>query len=79
MKTLIILHNLGEMNLNYLIIDGDYSRFNGVKLYMQNHEYHDEFCDFIYDEEGFHKHEFSDDISLIQNKEWDIVTHCLVP
>lgn len=76
MKTLIIFSDLGETNLNYLIVEGDYSRFNGAALNLNNHKYCDEFREFMYGEDGFYKHEFSEDIQLIQNKEWDIVIHC---
>lgn len=73
MKTLIILRN----EMQFLIVDGDYSRFNGVTV---NGEYgngfEDEFCNFLWDENGKYRHEWSNDISLIENKEWDKVAIC---
>jgi len=76
MKTLIIYQEIPELPLYYLIVDGDYSHFNGVTINMGNHPYNKEFSEFMFDDEGNYKYKLSEDISLVQNKEWDIVIRC---
>lgn len=72
MKTLIIFNN------KFLIADGDFSRFNGVIVNgLHGNGFEDEFCDFAFDkEDGGDNFEWSNDISLIENKEWDKVAIC---
>ncbi len=73
MKTLLIYNEL-DLGLKFAILDGDYSRFDGTEINsVEGNGFEDELCDFIYDNEGKYKITFSDDKSLIQNKEWDIV------
>lgn len=77
MKTLIILDYQYEHRIFFLVVDGDYSRFNGVKVNgVHGNGFEDEFCEFMYNEEGELNHELSDDISLIENKQWDKVALC---
>ena len=74
MKTLIIYTDI-ESPLRYLIVDGDFSRFNGVMVNSINgNGYEDEFCEWMWDSEtGNDKYDWSNDITLIENKNWDRV------
>ncbi len=74
MKTVIIYDDL-ESNLRYAIVDGDYSRFHDLHINAGNAEpeLESEACDFLFAEEGEFKIDFSDDKSLLENKEWDKV------
>jgi hypothetical protein len=75
MKTLIIFNEIEKVS--FLIIEGDYSIFNGVKVNgSYGNGFEDEFCEFMYDDEGDCRHELSTDISLIENKQWDKVALC---
>jgi hypothetical protein len=50
MRTLIIYNDL-EAGLRFLIVDGDYSRFNGVLVNaVQGTGFEKEFCDWMWDE-----------------------------
>jgi hypothetical protein len=72
MKTLIIFNELER--ISYSIVDGDYSHFHGVIFNsMMEHTFEKECNDFMFDENGQYKHKFSNDISLIEKKEWDKV------
>jgi hypothetical protein len=73
MKTLIIFNEIDS--IGFTIVDGDYARFNGVVFNsMMNHDHEQECGEFIFnDENGTYKHEFINDISLVENKEWDKV------
>lgn len=64
-----------DEDLNYLIVEGDYSRFHGIVVNsMINHPHEEEFINFFFDNEtGVFLHEMSNDKSLIENKEWDKV------
>lgn len=76
MKTLLI-YNDNENPLKFLIINGDYSRFHGVMVNSSIQTgFEEEFCNFVFDEEGRFIHEWSNDRSLIENKEWDKVAIC---
>lgn len=78
MKTLIIYNTL-EIQIQFLIVDGDYSRFDGIKVNLGNkHEFEEEFIDFIYDKEtGELNHDsWSTDKSVIESKNWDKVAVC---
>jgi hypothetical protein len=74
MKTLIIYNPL-ESDIEYLVVDGDYSRFNGVCINSANgNGFEDEFVDFFFVEEtGECKHNTSRDISIVEGKNWDKV------
>jgi hypothetical protein len=77
MKTLIIFNDI-ESPLQYLIVDGDYTRFNGIFVNSVNENgYEDEFCDWMFDKEtGEYNLEWSSDKSLIEDKQWDKVAIC---
>jgi hypothetical protein len=73
MKTLIVFNEIES--LGFAIVDGDYSRFNGVMFNsMMRHDHEQECGEFIFnDETGYMKIDFTNDISLVENKEWDKV------
>lgn len=76
MKTLIILNEI-ESPLQYLIVDGDYSRFHGVMVNSTNGTgYENEFCEFVWNEDGDRKHKWSEDKSLFEDKNWDMIAIC---
>jgi len=79
MKTLIIYNDI-ESPLQFLMVDGDFSRFNGVLVNsMTGTGFENEFCDWMFDKEtGKRNHlgQWSEDISLLENKEWDKVALC---
>lgn len=71
MKTLIIYDTI-VLAQQYCLVDGDFSRFNGVIFNSTKiHSYEDECYDFLYDENGDEKLTFSEDISLLESKQWD--------
>lgn len=74
MKTLIIYNPL-DSELQYVILDGDFSRFHGVVVNsMGGNGFEDEFCEFFFDKEtGHFNFDMSSDKSMIENKEWDKV------
>jgi hypothetical protein len=73
-RTLIIYNALDE-ELKYLIVDGDFSRFHGVCVNaIDDHQHTSEFCNWFYDSEtGGYKFDMVNDVSVIENKEWDKV------
>ncbi len=73
MKTLFIYNDYEK--IQFFIIEGDYSKFNGIMINsIYRHEFEEECLNFMYDSEnGNVKHEMSDDVSLIKNKQWDEV------
>jgi len=72
MKTLIIFNDIHS--ITYSIVEGDVSRFNGVIFNsIMVHEHIEECNDFMFDEHGEFKISLSNDISLIENKDWDKV------
>jgi hypothetical protein len=79
MKTLIIYNDI-ESPLQFLLVDGDYSRFHGVMVNALNgNGFEGEFCDWMFDKEtGERNHlgQWSDDKSLLENKNWDKVAIC---
>lgn len=76
MKTLIIYNEITSP-IQFLIVEGDYSRFNGVIVNaMEGSGFEDEFCDWIYDKvsgELNHSNQWSKDVAILENKEWDKV------
>lgn len=74
MKTLIIYNSIEE-ELQYFIVEGDFSRFNGVCINSTiPHNHIKECIDWLYHPEtGNFKHELSNNISLIEDKNWDKV------
>jgi hypothetical protein len=78
MKTLIIYNDLGWMP-QYLIVDGDYSRFNGIVVNSgEGHQHESEFIEWMFNPETGERNStnWSTDTSLIENKAWDKVALC---
>jgi|SanBayMetagenome_1026888.scaffolds.fasta_scaffold17904_4 hypothetical protein len=77
MKTLIIYNDI-ENPLRYIIIEGDYSRWNDVTVNaVQGTGFEREFCDWMWHESGVEKHDsWSTDVSVIESKQWDKVAVC---
>jgi hypothetical protein len=74
-----MIYNGIETPPEYLIVDGDYSRFNGVLVNSINGTgYEDEFVKWMFDNEtGLPKStEWSEDVRVIESKEWDKVAIC---
>jgi len=70
----IIFYNDIETAIKFAIVEGDYSRFNGVIFNsMFNHDHLTECNNFLFDEVGNMKIEFSEDVALIEGKNWDKV------
>lgn len=72
LKTLII-YNSVEEELKYTIVEGDFSRFNNICINSTiGHPNTLECCNWLFDNEtGKLKFEFSNDINIIEDKEWD--------
>ena len=78
MKTLII-YNEVISPLRYKVIEGDYSRFNGVTVNAVNgNGYENEFCDWMYSAETGEEliKDWSYDVSILESKDWDKVAIC---
>ncbi len=79
MKTLIIYNDI-ESDIQFLVVDGDYSRFHGVTVNAVNgNGFEEEFCDWMFDKEtGERKNlgQWSEDKSILENKQWDKVAIC---
>lgn len=77
MKTLIIYNDIISP-VRFLIVEGDYSRFNGVIVNsLDGNGFEQEFCDWMFNSEtGDFNHELSEDINLVKNKDWDEVAIC---
>lgn len=79
MKTLIIYNSIIEP-LEFIVVEGDFSRFHGVRVNAVNGTgYEEEFCNFMFDENtGVRKHLglWSEDIAMLENKNWDKVVVC---
>lgn len=79
MKTLIIFNDI-ESPIQFLVVEGDFSRFNGVLVNaVKGNGFEAEFCDWMWDPEtGERNHlgEWSEDISILENKKWDKAAIC---
>ena len=75
MKTLIIYNEIPTKSPQFLILEGDFSRFNGVEFNMNIDHPHEEECnEFMFNPEtGEIKHEFSGEVSVIESKDFDKV------
>ena len=72
MKTLIIFNDCETVK--YITVDGDYSKFNNIVFNVGiGSELENECNNWLWTDAGILKHIFSDDISIIENKEWDKV------
>lgn len=74
MKTLLI-YNAIEYPLKYSILEGDYSDLNGICInsYDEDENKVKKTCSLLYDDEGNFLIDFSEDISLVEDKNWDKV------
>jgi len=72
MKTLIIFNDCDSVK--YFIVDGDYSRFNNITFNVSVvSDVERECSDWLWTEYGVLKHKMDDDISIVENKQWDKV------
>ena len=79
MKTLIIYNDI-ESPIQFLVVDGDYSRFHGVMVNSTiGNGNEEEFCNWMFNPEtGERNHlgQWSEDKSILENKNWDKVAIC---
>jgi hypothetical protein len=79
MKTLIIFNDI-ETSLEFLVIEGDFSRFHGVLVNStKGTGFEDEFCDWMWDPKTGKRNnlgEWSEDVSVLESKDWDKVAIC---
>ena len=73
MKTLIIYNSTTEV-LQYTIVEGDYSDLNGICLnsFDEDTIKVEKACELLFDKDGGFLFPFSEDISLLNNKNWDV-------
>ncbi|MCE8758518.1 hypothetical protein K0F43_21315 [Bacteroides fragilis] len=73
MKTLIIYNSTTEA-LQYAIVEGDYSDLNGICLnsFDEDTIKVEKACELLFDKDGGFLLPFSEDISLLNNKNWDV-------
>jgi len=73
MKTIIIYDSYFN-GIKFSIVDGDYSRFNGVEINSNSHELEHECSLWLFDQvTGDYLIDFVNSISLLESKEWDKV------
>ena len=74
MKT-IIIYNQIDRPLEFLIVDGDFTRFNGCIINScVGNGFESEFGDWFYKPgTGDYNFEVTTDLSLLENKNWDKV------
>lgn len=75
----LIIYNDIENPLNFLLVEGDYSRFHGVSVNTVNgNGFEEEFCNWMFDAEtGMRNHDgWTTDKRLLENKEWNRVAIC---
>lgn len=78
MKTLIIFNDI-ESPIQFLIVEGDFSRFHGVMVNAVNgNGFEGEFCDWMFQKESGERNHtgWTEDKSLLENKEWEKVAIC---
>ncbi len=73
MKKLIIYNSTTEV-LQYTIVEGDYSDLNGICLnsFDEDTIKVEKACELLFDKDGGFLLPFSEDISLLNNKNWDV-------
>lgn len=73
MKTLIIYNSI-DAPLQYAIVEGDYSDLNGICLnsFDEDTIKVEKACELLFDKDGGFLLPFSEDISLLNNKNWDV-------
>lgn len=74
MKTLLIYNSI-EALLQYAIVEGDYSDLNGLCLNSFDEDIIkvEKACELLFDDCGNFLIDFSEDISLVEDKNWDKV------
>jgi hypothetical protein len=77
MKTLIVYNDL-ESPIQFLVVDGDFSRFHGVIVNaVEGSGFEEEFCDWMFEKDsGERNHKWSTDKSILEDKNWDRVAIC---
>jgi hypothetical protein len=79
MRTLIVYVEI-EKPMQFLIVDGDFKRFNGVIVNAVNgNGFEQEFCDWMFNKETGeinNLEKWSEDESILENKQWDKVAIC---
>lgn len=75
MKTLII-YNSTDAPLQYAIVEGDYSDLNGICInsFDEDRTKVERACELLFDKDGRFLLPFSEDISLLNNKNWDVAS-----
>ena len=75
MKTLIIYNLFPEDLPKFAIVDGDYTKFDGIKINGgADLDLTTECVNFLYSEKTNECNiDFSSDVSLVSNKQWDKV------
>lgn len=75
MKTLII-YNSTDAPLQYAIVEGDYSDLNGICInsFDEDRTKVERACELLFDKDGKFLLPFSEDISLLNNKNWDVAS-----
>ena len=73
MKTLII-YNSTDAPLQYAIVEGYYSDLNGICInsFDEDRTKVERACELLFDKDGKFLLPFSEDISLLNNKNWDV-------
>lgn len=70
MTTLIIYNDLET--IRFTKVDGDYSKFNNMVFNVGLYDEMEKECgEFLWDSDGNLKHDFTTDINMLENKEWD--------
>ena len=81
MKTIVIWDSCGEEQIQFFVLDGDYSYFNKVYIGINaNIEYQKKLNALMYDEEGNQKIEFFDDFPMqVTNEGFCVIKAGLIP
>lgn len=65
--------------MEFLIVDGDFTRFHGVLINaVEGTGYEQEFCDWMFSPDTGYPNspDWTEDKSVLENKEWDKVAIC---
>jgi len=72
MKTLIIYNDCET--IKYFIVNGDYSKYNNITFNIGIPSNFERECsDWLWNDQGILKHHMSDNVLVIENKDWDKV------
>lgn len=71
----LLIYNPIEEPLKYAILDGDYSSINGVCINAcgEDEDKVEMACSLLFDDEGNYLIDLSEDVTLMENKNWDKV------